>query len=157
VVTDKNGKQVTDLTDQDFEILEDNRPQKIPNLSYITIKSADTTAQRQPPAAANERAQLIGAVTDREPLVSDPKMFGHAKLQPVFLRRFAKQTHDVFLWSHRHRVPVRMFLIPETKVVVMGAHADKVFRTGLFVEINDIVGIELVRLPGFEHVLKAEF
>ena len=48
VVTDKQGQQVTDLTDQDFEILEDKRPQKISNLSYISIKSA--TATRQPPA-----------------------------------------------------------------------------------------------------------
>jgi len=29
VVTDKNGKQVTDLRAEDFEILEDNHPQQI--------------------------------------------------------------------------------------------------------------------------------
>ena len=50
VVTDKKGQQVTDLTDQDFEILEDKRPQKITNLSYISIKSPGSPSQ--PPSAA---------------------------------------------------------------------------------------------------------
>src|SRR5260370_27917333 len=36
VVTDKKGTQITDLTDQDFEVLEDGRRQKISNLSYVT-------------------------------------------------------------------------------------------------------------------------
>lgn len=36
VVTDKKGKQVTDLTIGDFEILEDGRPQKITNFSYVS-------------------------------------------------------------------------------------------------------------------------
>ena len=40
VVTDKQGHQITDLTDQDFEVLEDGRPQKISNLSYITTSPA---------------------------------------------------------------------------------------------------------------------
>ena len=42
VVTDNKGQQVTDLTDRDFEILEDGRPQKITNLSYVSIKSPVT-------------------------------------------------------------------------------------------------------------------
>ena len=36
VVTDKNGKQVTDLRAEDFEVLEDDKPQKITNFSYIS-------------------------------------------------------------------------------------------------------------------------
>ncbi len=39
VVTDKNGTQVTDLTDDDFEVFEDGRPQRISNLSYVTTTS----------------------------------------------------------------------------------------------------------------------
>lgn len=35
VVTDKDGNQITDLTADDFEILQDGKPQKISNLSYI--------------------------------------------------------------------------------------------------------------------------
>jgi VWFA-related protein len=56
VVTDKNGQQVTDLTDRDFEVLEDNRPQKISNLSYISIKSPGTLAPPASPAAAGNKA-----------------------------------------------------------------------------------------------------
>ena len=36
VVTDDNGKQVTDLKPEDFQILEDGRPQRITNFSYIS-------------------------------------------------------------------------------------------------------------------------
>lgn len=62
VVTDKNGRQVTDLRSEDFEILEDGRPQKITNLSYISnepttaplpgasvASPADKTAPPEPP------------------------------------------------------------------------------------------------------------
>jgi len=36
VVTDKDGRHVTDLRAQDFEILEDGRPQEITNCAYIS-------------------------------------------------------------------------------------------------------------------------
>jgi VWFA-related protein len=39
VVTDKNGKQVTDLKPEDFEIIEDKKPQTISNFAYITVNS----------------------------------------------------------------------------------------------------------------------
>src|SRR5215831_14130839 len=35
VVTDKNGKHVADLKPEDFEVLQDGKPQKITNFSYI--------------------------------------------------------------------------------------------------------------------------
>jgi VWFA-related protein len=35
VVVDKKGRQVTDLTAEDFEVYEDKRPQKITNFSYV--------------------------------------------------------------------------------------------------------------------------
>jgi VWFA-related protein len=41
-VTDRDGKQVTNLTAEDFEITENGRPQKITNFSYITPASADS-------------------------------------------------------------------------------------------------------------------
>jgi hypothetical protein len=47
VVTDKKGTQITDLTDQDFEVLEDGRPQKISNLSYVTSAAGSTESRRQ--------------------------------------------------------------------------------------------------------------
>ncbi|MGI9104858.1 MAG: VWA domain-containing protein [Pyrinomonadaceae bacterium] len=36
VIVDKSGKQVTDLRAEDFEVFEDNRPQKITNFSYVS-------------------------------------------------------------------------------------------------------------------------
>ncbi|MCA1604198.1 MAG: VWA domain-containing protein, partial [Acidobacteria bacterium] len=42
VVTDKNGKQVTDLKPEELEIREDDKPQKITNLSYIGLDSPES-------------------------------------------------------------------------------------------------------------------
>jgi VWFA-related protein len=42
VVRDKKGHPVTDLKAEDFEILEDGRPQKISNFSYIAARLADS-------------------------------------------------------------------------------------------------------------------
>src|SRR5688572_6841301 len=47
VVTDGDGRHVTDLGPADFELLEDNRPQAITNFSFIETDPATTT-----PAAA---------------------------------------------------------------------------------------------------------
>lgn len=48
VVTDKDGKQVTDLKAEDFEVLEDNRPQTITNFSYISADGAGLEAKAAP-------------------------------------------------------------------------------------------------------------
>src|SRR5213075_711137 len=39
-VVTKDGKQVTDLTPDDFELLEDGKPQTITNFSYISVVGA---------------------------------------------------------------------------------------------------------------------
>ncbi|MGI9034714.1 MAG: VWA domain-containing protein [Pyrinomonadaceae bacterium] len=46
VVTDKNGNPVTNLTADDFEILQDGKPQKITNFSYIKRNVATETANQ---------------------------------------------------------------------------------------------------------------
>lgn len=46
VVTDKKGKQVNDLQAEELEILEDGKPQKITNFSYVSMESSETA----PPA-----------------------------------------------------------------------------------------------------------
>lgn len=42
IVTDANGNHVTDLTADDFEILQDGKPQKITNLSYVQTVAPET-------------------------------------------------------------------------------------------------------------------
>src|SRR3712207_2178259 len=40
VVTDKDGKQITDLKPEDFEVLENGKPQEITNFSYVSTAAA---------------------------------------------------------------------------------------------------------------------
>src|SRR2546423_6448734 len=49
VVTDSKGKQVTDLRAEEVQILEDGKPQKITNFSYIALES---TVMSRPAASA---------------------------------------------------------------------------------------------------------
>jgi VWFA-related protein len=50
IVTDKHGKQVTDLKPEDFEVSEDGKAQKITNFSYV---QTDPAAPAATPARAN--------------------------------------------------------------------------------------------------------
>ncbi|MDT4899023.1 MAG: hypothetical protein QOH25_4100 [Acidobacteriota bacterium] len=50
VVTDKNGKLVTDLQPEEVEILEDGRPQKITNFSFVSTMSDTSQPLPQKPA-----------------------------------------------------------------------------------------------------------
>jgi VWFA-related protein len=44
VITDRNGKIVTDLQPEEVQILEDGRPQKITNFSYVPLESVEAPA-----------------------------------------------------------------------------------------------------------------
>ena len=72
VVTDKKGRQVTDLKAEEFEILADGKPQQITNFSYVQ-NVAD-------PEAATTPAQLAG---DKSGVVAPPP----ARLRPEQVRR----------------------------------------------------------------------
>lgn len=72
-VTDKKGQPVTDLRPEEVEILEDNRPQKITNFSYVSL---DNTAEGQPLAANSP------APTDKSAPPVPP-----ARLRPQDVRR----------------------------------------------------------------------
>jgi VWFA-related protein len=43
VITDKNGRQITDLRPEELQILEDGTPQTINNFSYVSLDSASRT------------------------------------------------------------------------------------------------------------------
>jgi VWFA-related protein len=52
VVTDRGGKQITDLRAEDFMVLENARPQQITNFSYITAGGAEAATAPAPLARA---------------------------------------------------------------------------------------------------------
>lgn len=56
VVTDRDDKQVTDLGADDFEILENGRPQQITNFSYINAASPAASAPTRSGSKCSPRA-----------------------------------------------------------------------------------------------------
>ncbi|HZH30936.1 MAG TPA: VWA domain-containing protein [Pyrinomonadaceae bacterium] len=76
VVTDRNGKQITDLRAEDFMVLENARPQQITNFSYITAGGAETAATTPAPAPRATPAR------DRNAPVIPP-----ARLRPTQVQR----------------------------------------------------------------------
>lgn len=53
-VTDKQGQRVSNLTREDFEVLEDGQPVEISNFFAVTAGGSETTAPEAPPAEASE-------------------------------------------------------------------------------------------------------
>jgi len=60
-VTDKNGKQITDLKPEDFEILENGDKQEITNFSYIAV-SPDVSNETQNQVTVNSKQVKIPPV-----------------------------------------------------------------------------------------------
>ncbi len=58
VITDKSGKLVTDLRPEEVEIMEDGRPQKITNFSFVSTMS-DTPQPATPTAPADKLAPPV--------------------------------------------------------------------------------------------------
>ncbi|MCD9188782.1 MAG: VWA domain-containing protein [Pyrinomonadaceae bacterium] len=61
---DKDGKQITDLSADDFEVFENGKPQKITNFSYISLAPASVSEQKPktafvPPVSFNLRPEQI--------------------------------------------------------------------------------------------------
>jgi VWFA-related protein len=60
-VVTKDGKQVTDLKPEDFEIFEDGKPQKITNFSYVSNVSTGASSKASSPAPRDRNAPVIPA------------------------------------------------------------------------------------------------
>src|SRR6478672_10667622 len=56
VVTDKDGRLVTDLTADDFDVHQDGRPQKISLVRWVPVAGPRPTAATQSPAASSDTA-----------------------------------------------------------------------------------------------------
>jgi hypothetical protein len=48
IVTDRSGRQVRDLKAEDFELLQDGRPQKITHFSYVSTEAPAERASSGP-------------------------------------------------------------------------------------------------------------
>jgi VWFA-related protein len=89
VVTDKDGKQVTDLKSEDFEILENGKPQAITNFSYVTAGTPATAAAAPTPKPA-----------PRDKAGSPPTAPPPARLRPEQVRRAIALVVDDLRMSH---------------------------------------------------------
>ena len=65
VVTDKEGRRVTDLRPDEVEMLEDGKSQKITNFSYISLESKPTEIVNAPPRAVDKNAPPVPPVKVR--------------------------------------------------------------------------------------------
>ena len=61
VVTDKNGKIVTDLKPEELQISEDGKPQKITNFSYIVTETPEAAARPANPRTTDKNAPPLPA------------------------------------------------------------------------------------------------
>src|SRR5207253_11508539 len=59
VVTDRNGKVVTDLKPEEIKILEDGRQQKITNFSYNVTETPAAPARREKAAPVDKNAPTV--------------------------------------------------------------------------------------------------
>jgi VWFA-related protein len=117
VVTDRDGRQVTNLRPEDFEIFEDERPQQITHFAYV---SADPTA----PASSNSNASAP-APTERltPPAVLKP-------LRPSEVRRTIALVFDDLNTSFESVPPLRAALRKYVEEQVGPGDLVAVIRTG---------------------------
>jgi VWFA-related protein len=81
VVTDKDGRQVTDLTADDFEIMENDRPQSITNFSYISAVPPPGPAEKTEKTEKAEKTAREGSKAAAVPPVPP------VRLRPEQVRR----------------------------------------------------------------------
>lgn len=72
LVTDKDGRQITDLKAEDFELLQDNKAQKITKFTYVSTPSSRSTAAQiitagdpnAPAAASRSLGRIVTFIID---------------------------------------------------------------------------------------------
>jgi VWFA-related protein len=85
VVTDRDGRQVTNLSAEDFEILENGKPRQVTNFSYVRVAQPTTTPE---PERARPRERNAAATPPVPP----------ARLRPEQVRRtFALVVDDLMM------------------------------------------------------------
>jgi VWFA-related protein len=124
-VTDGHGRQVTDLTPEDFEVLDEGRPQKVTHFSYVTqnqIQAVSKTAEPAPLviAAPNGKTKTL---TVAAPLPPVP-------LQPEQVRRAIALVVDDLGLSHESSVRVRQSLNRFVDQQMLPGDLVAIIRTG---------------------------
>lgn len=112
VVTDQQGRLVTDLTAGDFEVIEDDAPQTITDFSYVANPSAGargtaTTAPSAPGPAPELRPEDVRRTVV---VVVDSMSFEDTAYARYSLRKFIEndmQPGDLVSIVHRARAPDR--------------------------------------------------
>ena len=59
VVTDKNGRQITDLTPEDFEVFEDGERRQVTNFSYIAAGVSDAPVDSGKPSGTPSKSEVV--------------------------------------------------------------------------------------------------
>jgi VWFA-related protein len=110
-VTDSKGRPVTDLKAEDFEVLQDSRPQQVTNCSYVVAQPEETTPSKPKNAPA-------------EPPAPPPK------LKPDQVRRAIALVADDLTLSFNSAVRVRDALKKFVDEQVQPGDLVAVIRTG---------------------------
>lgn len=105
-VVDEEGRPVTDLAPEDFEVYEEGRAQKITNFSYVAPSDAKKT--RPPSAAAIPLAGVTAKKTGKPVIVAPPTP--PVRLKPEHVRRTVALVVDDLGLSQESSVRVRQAL-----------------------------------------------
>ena len=119
VVTDRNGRQVTDLRPSDFEILEDGRPQQITHFNYVNAAPAEAATVAPP---VDKSAPPAGNAVLR---VGPP-----ARVSPRQVRRTIALIVDDLGMSFESIVPLREVLRRFVAEQVRAGDLVAIIRTG---------------------------
>ncbi|HYN86531.1 MAG TPA: VWA domain-containing protein [Pyrinomonadaceae bacterium] len=123
-VTDRSGRQVTDLKPEDFEVFEEGRPQPITNFSYVTPPGL------QPVAAPPAEIVLPGVTSKKGKTVVVKAPVPPVKLRPEQVRRTVALVVDDLGLSHESSSRVRQALRKFVDEQVLPGDLVAVIRTG---------------------------
>jgi len=110
-VTDKDGRRVTGLTKEDFELFEDDRPVGITNFYAVEDGQPTRRPEEVTPPAAEPRSRDEGAVSDPRfataPVPEDQRLHLIVYFDNLFLRPFNrnKVIRQVRQFLHDHVTP----------------------------------------------------
>ena len=129
-VTDSKGRPVTDLKPEDFEILEEGRPQKITNFSYVTTPTNPPTMAPSPLSLSLPAADATKDKKSHAKTLAVPAPVAPAHLRPEKVRRTIALVVDDLGLSHESSVRVRQALGKFVDEQVQPGDLVAVIRTG---------------------------